>query len=145
MIEPKEITIVDSKGIEHKYIISRIPYASGGREICSQFIPTSIPKLGNYQLNHELFLKMMKYVAVVTDNGQLPLSTSALIDNHVPDVKTGLLLEKEMLEYNFGFFDLGKISAILETFSKKLGVLTTKILMQLQASLSPQEEQPSEN
>lgn len=145
MIEPKEITIVDSKGIERNYVISRIPYASGGREICSQFIPTSIPKLGNYQLNHELFLKMMKYVAVVTDNGQLPLTTSALIDNHIPDVKTGLLLEKEMLEYNFGFFDLGKISAILETFGKKLGVLTIKILTQLQESLSPQEEQRSEN
>ncbi len=145
MIEPKEITIVDSKGVEHRYVISRIPYASGGREICSQFIPTSIPKLGNYQLNHELFLKMMKYVAVVTDNGQLTLSTSALIDNHVPDVKTGLLLEKEMLEYNFGFFDLGKISAILETLGKNAKPLITKILTQLLGSSSQKDEQASEN
>lgn len=145
MIEPKEITIVDNKGVERNYVISRIPYASGGREICSQFIPTSIPKLGNYQLNHELFLKMMKYVAVVTDNGQLPLTTAALIDNHIPDVKTGLLLEKEMLEYNFGFFDLGKISAILEKFRKKLELLITKILMESQASSSHQEEQRSES
>lgn len=67
MIDPKEITITDSKGGERKYIISKIPYASGGREICSQYLPTAMPKVGNYQLNHELFLKMMKFVSVAIE------------------------------------------------------------------------------
>lgn len=145
MIDPKEITIKDQKGIERHYIISKIPYASGGREICSQFLPTAMPKVGNYQVNHDLFLKMMKYVAVVTDNGQLSLTTTALVDNHVPDFMTGIQLEKQMLEYNIGFFQDGKISAILGTLSKNAEPLITKILSQLQAFLSQKDEQRSKS
>lgn len=145
MIDPKEIIIIDQNGIERKYIISKIPYASGGREICSQYLPTAMPKVGNYQINHDLFLKMMKFVAVPTDNGQLQLATSALVDNHIPDFQTGIKLEKEMLEYNLGFFDFGKISTTLKTFAQNAQPLITKILSQLQELSSQKGEQHSEN
>ena len=145
MIDPKEITIADSNGIDRKYIISKIPYASGGREICSQYLPTAMPKVGNYQLNHELFLKMMKFVSVVIEDREIPLSTTALIDNHIPDFITGIKIEKEMLEYNTGFFQNGEISTTLKTLSQNIQLFLIKILSQLKDFSSQKGEQRSKS
>lgn len=145
MIEPKEITINGSDGKERRYIISKLPYASGGREICSQYLPTAMPKVGDYKTNHELFLKMMSFVEVVTDDGNVRLTTSALIDNWVDDFQTGIKLEKAMLEYNIGFFDHGRISDTFKTFAQNLQPLITKILSQLQEFSSQKDEQRSKN
>ncbi len=145
MIDPKEITIADSNGIDRKYIISKIPYASGGREICSQYLPTAMPKVGNYQLNHELFLKMMKFVSVVIEDREIPLSTTALIDNHIPDFITGIKIEKEMLEYNTGFFQNGEISTTLKTLSQNIQPFLIKILSQLKDFSSQKGEQRSKS
>lgn len=145
MIEPKEITIVGGDNIERKFIISKIPYASGGREICSQYLPTAMPKVGDYQVNHQLFLKMMNYVEAVTDNGNIRLTTAALIDNWVSDFQTGIKLEKEMLEYNLGFFDTGKILSSLQGLTKNAQPLIIKILSQLQGFSSQNKEQRSMN
>lgn len=145
MIEPKEITILGGDGVERKFIISKLPYASGGREICSQYIPTAMPKVGDYKQNEELFLKMMHFVEAVTPNGNIKLTTRALIDNWIPDFQTGIKLEKEMLEYNLGFFDSGKIYASLESMMSALKPSITKILTQFQGFLSQKNEQPSKN
>lgn len=145
MIEPKEITITGGDGKQRSYIISKLPYASGGREICSQYLPTAMPKVGDYKTNHELFLKMMGFVQAVTDNGPISLTTSALIDNWVDDFQTGIKLEKAMLEYNIGFFDTGKISDTFKTFAQNLQPLITKILSQWQEFSLQNKEPRSKN
>lgn len=129
LIEPKTITITTQAGTEKNYIISKMPYASGGREVLTQFIPTAAPTVGDYQANEALMLKMMGFVAVESTAGApIQLTTRALIDNHVPDFRTGVELEKAMLEYNFGFFELGAISDLSGTIASKAQAWITKIL-----------------
>lgn len=151
LIDPKEISIEvfnrdgTSAGTK-KYVLSQIPYASGGREILSQFLPSAMPKIGDYKVNEELMLKMLGFVAVITDNGQqIKLSTKTLIDNHVPNFQVGLRLEKEMLEYNYGFFELWKNLPSSETLQVKLRPWVTKISTLLKELSSQKEEQPSTN
>ncbi|MEG7741712.1 hypothetical protein U2084_14840, partial [Listeria monocytogenes] len=92
-----------------------------------QFIPTAAPSVGDYAANEALMLKMLSFVAVETGAGQpIQLSTRALIDNHVPDFRTGVELEKAMLEYNFGFFELGAISDLSKDFASKAQAWITK-------------------
>jgi len=51
----------------------------------------------------------MAFVAVPrTEGGPLPLSTRALVDNHVPDWETLARIEMAMMEYNEVFSATGK-------------------------------------
>lgn len=145
LIEPKELVVKTQNGVEKTYIISKIPYMSGGREICTQFITTAAPKVGNYQMNEALSLKMFCFIAVKTDMGQVRLSSAELINNHVPDFQTGIRLEKEMLEYNFGFFDLEKIQRSAALVADKLQAFLTPILTRLLEQFSKKDAPPSMN
>lgn len=133
MIEPKEITVSGIDGVEKAYIISKLP-ATVGREVVAKYPVSAMPKIGDYQVNEEIMLKLMKYVAVVTDNGtQLALSTKALIDNHCTDWQALAKLEMAMLEYNTNFLSSGKVSQLLNAFGEKVPALITKILTDLSA------------
>lgn len=145
LIEPKDFVVKTQGGLEKTFILSKIPYMSGGREICSQFITTAMPKIGNYPMNEDLAKKMFSFVGVKTDGGVVRLLTADLINNHVPDFQTGARLEKEMLEYNFGFFDPEKISAFQKALGQKLQGLIMPILTQLQAQLSKKDAPHSMN
>lgn len=145
LIEPKEIQIKTQSGEEKTYIISKMPYANGGREVCSQFIPTAMPKVGNYEVNEKLMLKMMGFVAVKTGGAQIRLETAELVSNHVPDFQTGIRLEKEMIEYNFGFFDPAKISNFLDGLTQSFLQKISPILIQLREQLSQNGEPPSKS
>ena len=142
MLESKEITLQTDKGEDRKFILQKIPYLDGGREICTQFIPTAAPKVGDYALNELLAQKMFKYIQVVTEAGPLALTTKDLVNNHITDFQLGITLEKEMLQYNFGFFDPAKISAFLKTLSAKAVQSILPILTELRAQLSPKDAQP---
>ena len=74
MIEQEEIVIKDMSGNDRKFIISKVP-AVAAREIFTQYIPTGIPKVGDYEANQKLMLKLMSYVAVPQESGPLMLST----------------------------------------------------------------------
>ena len=144
MIEPKPITIKDMNGQDRNFVISKMPYYPA-REVVSQFVPTLTPKVGNYKENEKLSLLMMKYVAVVLPDGQqINLVTQALVENHV-DLLTGGTLEKEMLEYNAGFFLLGAISTFFGSFRTSAEQLISKISMGLQERSSQREGRPSTN
>jgi len=145
LIEPKELVVRTQSGAEKTFIISKIPYMSGGREVCTQFITTAAPKIGDYKTNEELALKLFSFVAVKTDVGQIRLTTRDLVNNHIPDFQTGVRLEKEMLEYNFGFFDLEKIQRSMAALGDKLQAFLMPILTRLQEQLSKQAEPRSMN
>lgn len=136
MIEPKEITITTMAGADKTYILSKFP-AIAGREIVAKYPLSSMPKLGDYAVSEETMLKLMRYVSVPLDSGQtLALTTSALVNNHVPEWETLAKLEVAMLEYNTSFFSVGKISTALGAFEARLPALITQILTGLSAQSS---------
>lgn len=140
MIEPKEIEI-DGK----TFILSKFP-AVAGREIIAKYPLTSLPKVGDYELNQATMFKLMSYVGVKAGGDQpLMLKTQSLIDNHVKSWETLAKLEIAMMEYNCSFFQNGKISGFLDNFGEMISDWITKILTQCWESSSPKEKQPSKN
>lgn len=129
LIDPKDITLTDTKGVDHHYRISRIPYLDGGREVCSQFETTAQAVTGNYAENEKLAEKMFKYVAVIMEDGrELQLTTRQMINNHIPDFTTGILLEEEMVSHNLGFSLAGKVQKSHQDLSASIKQWITSIL-----------------
>lgn len=141
MIEPKEIEI-DGK----KFVISKFP-AIAGREIVAKYIPSIMPKLGDYKVNEETMFKMMKYVGVILDNKPDPLmlTTQAVIDNHVKDWEMLAKIEIALVEYNCSFFLSGRISNFLEDTAQKIPAWIIKTLTLLSQLSSKAEKQVSTN
>lgn len=141
MIQPKEIE-VDRK----RFVISKFS-AIAGREIIAKYIPSIMPKVGDYKTNEETMFKIMKHVGVVLDNQPIPLllTTPALIDNHVPDWEMLAKLEIAVMEYNCSFFQNGRISTFLTDVAQKVPEWTLKMLMGLSDALSKVEKLRSTN
>lgn len=140
MIEPKEIEIRGKK-----YVISKLP-ATVGREVLFKYPTSNLPKVGDYNVSHEIMLKLLSYTAVVLEDGrQIELNTQSLVDNHVPNAETLILLEKEMFMYNYDFFQNGTASAFLQALEKRAIQKGSEILTTLLAQLSHQVKQPSTN
>jgi len=137
MIEPKEIEVNGKK-----FVISKFP-AIAGREIIAKYIPSIMPKIGDYKVNEETMLKMMSYVGVVIEGKKEPLilSTQPLIDNHVKDWEMLGKLEMAIMEYNCSFFLSGRISNFFEDIAQKVPAWTIKTLTAL-SQLSSKVEKP---
>lgn len=88
----------------------------------------------------------MSYVGVRLDNGEvLQLKTRELVDNHVPNAETLILLEKEMFNYNYDFFQNGNASTFLEGLEKRASKKGIEMLTGLLERLSQAEKQASKN
>ena len=140
MIQEKDVEIRGKK-----YVISKLP-ATVGREVLFLYPTSNLPKVGDYGKSQEVMLKLLSYVGIRLENGDvLQLKTRELVDNHVPDAESLLLLEKEMFAYNYDFFQNGEAS----TFFQKLEKLATKkgieMLTTLLGRLSQAEKQPSKS
>ncbi len=145
LIKEKQVSITDRDGVEHAYIISRLP-ATVGREVMAKYPVSNMPRVGDYEVSEAIMVKLMSYVAAVASTGgQIRLQTKALIDNHVPDAQALARLEAGMIEYNFDFFDKGKASAFLKKFAPMLKQLITSTLMDLSAASSRAGKQPSKS
>ena len=137
MIEPKQVTIKTQAGDERVYTIGKFP-AMAGREIITQYPVTAAPKIGDYEANQKMMLKLMAYVEVAAGDIPLKLDSQAAIDNHVPDWQTLMKLEKEVLEYNCSFFAQGKLLVFLEGLAAQalpsiIKTLTDSLQQSLQA------------
>ena len=144
MLEPKEIIIHNMNGEPKTFVISKMPYFAA-RQVITQFIPTGTPKIGSYKDNEELAALIMKHVAVVTPEGtKLLLETRAMVENHV-DLKQGLLIEKEMLEYNGGFLGGENLAIFLNALVVKAQELISKTLTPLREQSSAKAKQRSKN
>lgn len=142
MIEPKPLPLTLQNGTEKTFILSKFP-AVAGREIVAKYPLSNVPKLGDYDVSETTMLKLMAFVSIELDGGQaIPLSTRALIDNHVGDWLTLARLEFEMLEYNTGFFGKGLNSGFLTNIGPKLQAWITPILTGLSEQLLKAEKQP---
>lgn len=147
LLEPKSVMIKTLAGEEKEYIISKFP-AVAGREIFAQYPVSLVPKVGDYQLNETLMLKIMSYVAVPRENdpgNPLRLSTRDLVDNHVPDWEALARLELAVMNHNCSFFERGKLSTIFAGVGAKANTKITEMLMGLLGSLSQAARQPTTN
>ena len=143
MIEPKEIEVLDAAGLPHKFIISKIPYASGGREVTLNYLPTLY---SNYEYNENLTWTMFKHVQVVSERGTFNLETKELINNFVTDPVLGKNLSYAMLEYNSAFLLAGSLlSSLMDALPAEVKQLISKTLTVLPDFLSRKEEQPLKN
>lgn len=134
MIDEKTVKI-ELNGVSKNYILSKVPCIPA-REIFSQYLTSATPKLGDYAVNQALMLKMMRYVQVdLGENDKLALENETLVNQHVPDWETLVMLEKEMIVYNCGFFQNGKSSDILEKLmSNALSKITEMLTDSLDVS-----------
>lgn len=144
LLQPSEFLVTDQDGKEHAYILSKFP-AVDGREIVSKYPLSALPKLGDYDVNEAIMLKLMSYVAVDNKGTPLRLTTRALINNHVPDTETLAKIEMAMLEKNFSFFRNGRVSAYFQGFAQKILESISQTLTDLSARSSPAEKPPSTN
>lgn len=142
LIKPKDIEVEDIDGNTINVRISRLP-ATIGREILVQYLPSAMPKVGDYKVNEDMMLKLMAHVAVVNKDGDaISLSNKTLVDNHIPDWQTLAKIEVEMLRYNTDFFDNGKISSFFEVIKTKAQALISKMLTDSLAQSSKENKQP---
>lgn len=145
LIRPKDIVLEDQDKNPHPYVISKIP-ATHAREIVAQYPTSALPKIGDYSVNQDMMLKLMSYVGVPRDKMEpLQLTTRALVDNHVPDLKTLSRLEIEMFKYNFDFFLPEDLSNLGERLKRILSIFLTQIVTQSLRESSRAVAQPSTN
>lgn len=142
LIEPKEVSIPDQKGVEKTFILSKFP-AVQGREIIAKYPLSAMPKLGDYAVNEETMLKLMAFVAVPREGKEpLCLTTRGLVDNHCGDWEQLARVELAMMEYNVSFFGNGKGSTFLEAITKKAQAFLSQTLMDLSGQSSRKGKQP---
>lgn len=121
LLEPKEHTLKDLNGRTLRVTLSKFP-ATVGREIITQYPTSAAPKVGDYETNDALMLKLMSYVSVQRPDGEpIRLVNRALVDNHIPDAETLMRIEYAMLEYNTSFFKQGNLSGILDRVIQAFG------------------------
>lgn len=143
LIKPEPYEVTDSDGKVHKFIVSNFP-AVQGREIIVKYPMSGIPKLGDFQVNHETMLKIMTYVAVPMPNGNdLRLETIDLINNHCPDWEVLAKVEFKMMEKNCSFFRDGRSWDFLENLTQMVLGKITETLTPLLAQSSPTDTPPS--
>ena len=145
MIEPKPITLKQADGAEKTFILSKFP-AIDGREIVAKYPVSNMPKIGDYEVSEQVMLKVTAFVAVEVDGGNtIPLSTKALVNNHVGDWETLAKLEWAMLEYNCSFFGNGRTLDFSAIILQKVQPLISQILTALSAQSSGAGKQRSTN
>lgn len=89
--------------------ISKIP-AVAGREIMIKYAQFAKDAY-NYDKSHEISGKLLSYVRVKLDNGNMvALDTDTLINNHVDGADMLMALEAQVMDYTFGFLADGETS-----------------------------------
>lgn len=146
LLNPKEITLTDRKGRERKYLIGEIP-ASYSKEIVLQYPTSALPKVGDATLHMEITFKMMSFVGVPRGDDKEPLllTTRELCDNHIPDLRTWMRIEREIAMYNWDFFLPEDLSDFWGRLKNLLVLWSQETSMDSSPQLSNQEKPPFTN
>lgn len=143
LINPKELEI-EFEGEKYKFNISKLP-ATVAREVISKYPISNVPKLGDYKVSEETMLKLISYTERVYEDRVQPLTSKALIDNHIPSWEILVKLEAYMLDYNCSFFDIGKVLNSLKEWKALAQPKNIKTLMDSLVQLYQAAEQVSKN
>lgn len=145
LLHPHEFPVTLADGTTKTYLLSKFP-AIAGREIIAKYPLSSMPKLGDYEVNQETMLKLMQYVAVPIEGADpMRLMTAALVDNHIPDWETLAKIEVAMMEYNCSFFANGALQSFIDLLLEKAAPLLSQILTNSLQVLSRVEKQLTSN
>ena len=109
----KEIVLTCREGKEYTYVLHPIPYFDARR--LSELYPVlNVQQIVRGADTAEGMRLLFSYVSRKLESGDLVrLETDALVANHVPDFKTGSLLEAKALDEVFDFFgDGGLLSSV---------------------------------
>ena len=136
MLEPKTLDDGPRSHGGGVFVLSKFP-ATVGREVIMQYPTSALPKVGDYNTNEALMLKIMSYVGVTVAGREEPLmlASQSLVDNHIKSAEDLLRLEWAMMNYNFAFFGNGKLSGILDRVMSQAVSLIQKTLMDLSPAL----------
>lgn len=133
LLEPKTVEING-----YRFIISKMP-CTVAQEVIFKLPTGLVPLISNFSQAEEMAFKMLSYCErVYNDRPNVPLISKEIIDNHVPDFQTLMKLEQECLQYNYDFFEQGKVLSFLNkglslAESKASGILTDLLDKLLQA------------
>ena len=141
LIKPQDITVKNMDGESKGFRISRVP-AIKGRELFTQYIPTAMPKVGDYKTNEKLMKELLSFVEVKMANGEfIRLDNESLIASHVTDWEMIINLEKEMIMYNTNFFNPEKLSKGWNKLVQTLPERIIKTLKRFSGQLSASDKQ----
>lgn len=130
MIKPKEITITDMDGVAKTYTITRFT-TTDGIDILLKLPMSAMPVIGDFEKLKGVRDDIFKFVFVDVNGNKIALSTKALIDNHVNDAGVAIKIIKEILVYNYSFFQNGTLSILFAKWAENIPVLAQKILIPL--------------
>lgn len=141
-ISPSAAGLLEPKAVEingYKFIISKMP-CTVAQEVIFKLPTGLIPLLSNFTQTEDMAFKMLSYCERVYTDGQpnVKLISKEIIDNHVPDFQTLIKLEQECLQYNYDFFNDGRVLDFLNkglshAESRVSGILTDLLDKLLQA------------
>lgn len=140
LLEPKSYTSRRSG----EFILSKFPCVEG-REIFMNYPIMNLPKIGDYPNSEKLMYKLMSFVEKVTPERNIRLENPILVRQHVRYWSDLIMIEWEMLKYNFDFLETGEFSAFLQMLSSQVDKKATKILTGLLATSSQKNSQPTES
>lgn len=137
LIDSERKKFTDVKGKEHIYQIGKVPWMAGGRKILAEYIPSGLPKVGDYAKNEDLArILYANAIAIDADGNHHPLTTDSMINNHVPDVKVAMELEAAVFDKSTDFLILGKVLEYRTAWSQTLDSVLADLPTQLQKLLS---------
>lgn len=117
LLKPKEIILENSR-----LIISKIP-ACEAFEISLKLPISAIPKIGDYEKFKATIYEILSYTGKAMENmpdGILRFTEKQVINNHIEYPETMYKLCFAMIEYNYAFFQEGRVLDFLKDFAQNL-------------------------
>lgn len=141
MREKKTLILENLNGLKVEYRLTQLSAIDSLKLSVmgvSSGITTILPKLAkNEELLEKLTIMIFKNVERRTsEKDYIHLSTTALIDNHVSDIKTLYKIADEMISFSMGFSIAGSLQKFLKSATDKAPAIAQQMLTQFQKSLS---------
>lgn len=144
LIDPKEVVLKDGEGREHKFLIGKIPYLSGGRKVISGYLPTS-SKSEQYEQNEDLARILFRHCEVVKPERNIRLETDDLVNNHLHDAQLAIKLEEAAFQRQVNFYPDGGLFGHLGDLGRLIAALASKTETPLQPASSELDTAPFTN
>jgi hypothetical protein len=141
MRDIKEIKVKDRNGVESEFRLTQLSAMDSLKLTVmgvTNGVTTLLPKLANdEELLEKFTIMIMKNVEKkIGDDRYVALATTALIDNHIEDIKVLATIADKMMVHSMGFSIAGNLQNFLKSTTDKIPAIAQKILVEFQKSLS---------
>lgn len=107
-----------------------------GRRIVAGYPISAMPKVGNYEDNEAVMLRLMSHVSVITAAGPLRLETIELINNHVVSWENLVEIEYQVLKFNCPFLSADTMKPFIEVVKDAAANYVTETLSKVIQNLN---------